>query len=306
MLAVKPSIAVLLAAYNGMAWIEEQLASIQAQQHVRVTLFISVDESSDGTQSWCERYAQQHFNVHVLPKPGRLGGAAKNFFRLFKDVDLAPFDLIALADQDDRWHTDKLQRAAECLLSSQHDAYSSNVTAFWPNGRHQLLDKAQPQVAHDYLFEAAGPGCTYVLKAGLANEFKSCLLAKWSMVQAVTLHDWFLYAFARSQGFSWYIDPRPGLDYRQHASNQVGANVGVKSLWLRLHRIRNGWWFGQVNMIASLLGHPWPLLGNRSTPSPGVLIALAFQAGQCRRRKRDQWLFRIVCILTALPGRVKP
>ncbi len=42
-------IAVLLAAYNGMEWIEEQIASILSQKGVSIKIFISVDLSSDRT-----------------------------------------------------------------------------------------------------------------------------------------------------------------------------------------------------------------------------------------------------------------
>lgn len=51
MSSVFPKVAVLLAAYNGMAWIEAQLDSILKQANVCVSVFISVDTSSDGTGS---------------------------------------------------------------------------------------------------------------------------------------------------------------------------------------------------------------------------------------------------------------
>ena len=46
-----PKVAVLLAAYNGMQWIEEQLTSILGQSAVDVTVYISIDPSTDGTES---------------------------------------------------------------------------------------------------------------------------------------------------------------------------------------------------------------------------------------------------------------
>jgi rhamnosyltransferase len=55
-----PRVAVLLAAYNGMAWIEQQVASILAQTGVVVTIYISIDPSSDGTEAWCNEYAISH------------------------------------------------------------------------------------------------------------------------------------------------------------------------------------------------------------------------------------------------------
>jgi len=294
---VKPKVAVLLAAYNGMTWIEQQLSSIQAQQYVELTIFISVDASIDGTQSWCAAYSQQHENVRLLPECGRLGGAGKNFFRLLRDIDFSAFEFVALADQDDQWHGEKLHRAVLQLQSGAFQGYSSNVTAFWADGRRLLLDKAQPQVAWDHLFEAAGPGCTYTFTSQLAIAFQAHLHAHWRAVQDVALHDWFLYAFARSNGFAWFIDPVPSMDYRQHDANVVGANTGWKSFKARWDLVRSGWWLQQVLLISSLCGHPWEVLRERTGGIRLTLFRLVRHARQCRRKPRDQWLFSLLCLL---------
>ncbi|WP_095196498.1 glycosyltransferase [Pseudomonas sp. Irchel 3A7] len=299
-----PKVAVLLAAYNGMQWIEEQIVSIFAQTAVDVTLYISIDPSTDGTEAWCAAYAVKHPGIILLPDSGRFGGASRNFFRLLRDVDVESYDFVALADQDDIWHTDKLQRATQSLTSRGVDAYSSNVTAFWPDGGTLLLDKAQPQVEWDYLFEAAGPGCTYVMSKQLVGSLKSAMLANWHQLQGVSLHDWYFYAFARSHGFLWFIDPVPTMEYRQHERNQVGANTGLSPMMARYKTIHDGWWFGQVQLIATLVepkrkpvGMDWPL--SRRTQ----LMKLSFSAWQCRRRVRDKILFFFICWATALIGK---
>ncbi|WP_460120625.1 glycosyltransferase [Pseudomonas sp. H3_G09] len=299
-----PKVAVLLAAFNGMRWIEEQLASILCQADVNVSIFISVDPSNDGTEAWCASYAACHPRITVLPAVGRFGGASRNFFRLIRDVDFASYDYVAFCDQDDIWHPDKLQRAIQSLSAQQVDAYSSNVRAFWPDGKECVLDKAQPQVEWDFLFEAAGPGCTYVLSKRLAFAIKARMLANWQQLQQVSLHDWYCYAFARSHGYRWYIDPQPSMDYRQHENNQVGANTGLRSLVSRYKTIHDGWWFNQVQLIAILVGQDnesfvqaWLSLGRRQ------MIKLSFSAGRCRRRTRDKVFFFLICWATALLGK---
>jgi rhamnosyltransferase len=298
-----PKVAVLLAAYNGMQWIEEQLVSILSQSEVDVMVYISVDRSTDGTQSWCENYAAEHPRVIALPDAGTFGGAARNFFRLIRDIDFDAYDFIAFADQDDIWRVDKLLRATSTINYHQVDAYSSNVMAFWPDGRRHLLDKAQPQVAWDYLFEAAGPGCTYVFKKCFALSLKKSIFQNWKQLQNVSLHDWYFYAFARSHGYRWYIDPMPTMEYRQHESNQVGANKGLSSLVSRYKTIHDGWWFNQVRMIALLVGQDndpfvkmWLRLQRRQ------LMKLSFSAWKCRRRMRDKVFFFCICWATALLG----
>jgi len=298
-----PQVAVLLAAYNGMQWIEKQLTSILGQSAVDVTVHISIDPSTDGTEAWCEAYAAEHPEVLVLPAAGSFGGASRNFFRLIRDVDFEGYDFVAFADQDDVWHTDKLQRAVHAIQIYQVDAYSSNVTAFWPDGKTHLLDKAQPQVEWDFLFEAAGPGCTYVMSKSLADSLKVSMLANWQQLQDVTLHDWYCYAFARSHSYRWYIDPEPSMNYRQHERNQVGANKGLSPLIARYKTIHDGWWFNQVQLIAHLVGQgtdpfvrTWLKLRRRH------LMTLSFSAWRCRRRVRDKVFFFCICWVTALIG----
>jgi rhamnosyltransferase len=239
----------------------------------------------------------------VLPDANRFGGASRNFFRLIRDVDFDGYDFVAFADQDDIWYPDKLHRATQALQARGVDAYSSNVTAFWPNGRTLLLDKAQPQVAWDFLFEAAGPGCTYVFRKSLIEALKGSMLANWQQLQGVTLHDWYFYAFARSHGYRWYIDPLPSMDYRQHERNQVGANTGLSPLIARYKTIHDGWWFGQVHLIADLVGQgAKPFKGVLLQLRRTELMKLSFSAWQCRRRVRDKIFFFFICWFTALMG----
>jgi Glycosyltransferases involved in cell wall biogenesis len=296
-----PKVAVLLAAYNGMPWLEEQLDTLQKQRAVALSIFISVDASSDDTEAWCATYAQQNANTTLLAPAGPFGAAAGNFFRLIRDVDFSGFDYVAFSDQDDLWHPDKLHRAVSTLKSSDHDAYSSNVIAFWPNGRRQLLDKAQPQVRWDYLFEAAGPGCTYVITRRLASALKASVRAQWELITRLDLHDWYCYAFARAHGLRWFIDPVPGLDYRQHDHNQIGANTGLASFKARFDRIMDNWWPEQVMLIRHLAGNGPMLTGKKSKRL--WFLALIPKAAQCRRRTRDKFLFVIVCLVIALKRR---
>lgn len=298
-----PHVAVLLAAYNGMSWIEEQLASILAQSNVQVSVFISVDPSTDSTESWCADYALTHPNVTLLLPAGPFKGAARNFFRLVRDVDFSPYHFVSFSDQDDIWYPDKLERAIAKLRSDDIDGYSSNVVAFWPNGRRMLVDKAQPQVQWDHLFEAAGPGCTYVLKPALAAGFKRLIVDEWERVQEVALHDWFCYAYARSHGFKWLIDPVPGMDYRQHADNQVGVNAGLAQSMVRLRKMWQGWWFEQVRLIGDLVGQDLPPSLREIPLKEPRLFSDVLNAGRYRRRRRDQIAVALILVCKGLISR---
>ncbi|WP_207385043.1 glycosyltransferase [Legionella fairfieldensis] len=299
----RPKCAVLLAVYNGMQYIEEQVQTILNQTGVCVTIFVSIDVSSDGSEEWFSNLAERDPRIVLLPYGVKFGGAAKNFFRLIRDVDFSQFDYIAFSDQDDLWYLDKLYKASVFLKKNAFHAYSSNVMAFWPNGRKMLVNKAQSQKTWDFLFEAAGPGCTYVISVKLMSAIKERLIKNWDIVQQVSLHDWYCYAFARANGYQWFIDPAPSMLYRQHGKNQVGVNTGVKAYLNRIKQIKNGWWLTQAYLVASLVDlgshsfvKSWSKLGRVD------LLRLATCAFQCRRRLQEQLFFFFICLTLAITG----
>ena len=296
-----PSVAVCLAAYNGVNWLREQLDSILAQDGVEVTVFVSVDFSLDGTEQMIDAAAEIDSRIVVLPHGQRFGGAARNFFRILYDVDFSKFDYVGFSDQDDIWYPDKMIRAHQAVLHKNANAYSSNVLAFWSSGRRMLIRKSQHQKRWDFLFEAAGPGCTYVLQRELALKIQALLRARWQEVQAIGLHDWFIYAFARANGYRWVIDDYAGMLYRQHESNQVGVNSGVRAFFQRARKVLNGWGLIQAALIAQLIGLGDDSFVKRWAGGRRVgLLWLAFHAWQCRRRVRDQIIFSLSCIALCL------
>ena len=248
-----PSVAVLLAAYNGMEWIEEQVSSILSQKSISIEIFISVDLSNDKTHEWCQGLAGKNAHVKVLPYGEKFGGAAKNFFRLIRDVDFSCFDYVALSDQDDIWDSSKLHHAIRTIEQDSLDGYSSDVIAFWSNGREKLVKKSFPQKKFDYFFEAAGPGCTYVLKQQPTQKFKKFLIKNWENINCIESHDWLIYAFFRSRGMSWCIDSEPLMLYRQHESNQVGSNFGFLAYLKRIKMVKSGWYRSEVRKISEII-----------------------------------------------------
>lgn len=296
-----PRFAVCLAAYNGMSYVAEQVESILSQQGVSLQIFVSVDVSTDGTEAFLLEWAKSEERLTILPGGRRFGGAGPNFYRLLHDVDLRVFDYLSFADQDDVWHAEKLVRAHRVLSESGAAGYSSNFTAFWPTGVERFVNKANPQRAWDFLFESAGPGCTYVLRADLAGELQEFIRGADVRLLKVDYHDWLTYAFARSRNFRWEIDNWSSMRYRQHASNQIGVNSGWRSFWHRVRKILGGYGFAQSALIADLIrpGSALLMLRPRLAGRLGYL-SMAFRAPQYRRRPLDQVLFFVSCFLLAI------
>ena len=300
---VLPSVAACLAAFNGMRYLPQQVNSILSQTGVLVTLYVSVDCSSDGTEDWFRQLQETEHRVVLLPCGEVFGGAAPNFFRLIRDVDFSAFDYVAYADQDDIWLPEKLCRATEQLIETGSDGYSSDVMAFWESGRSAYIRKSYPQRQWDYLFESAGPGCTFVMRRDLALKLQAALRQNPQGVREVGLHDWFTYAFARAHNHPWVIDRYASLMYRQHEGNQVGVNAGVSALLWRVRKILDGWGLNQARMIAKFTGadrspfaRQW-LAGGRI-----ALLHLALQARNCRRKPLDRFWFAASCLALALVG----
>jgi len=301
-----PKIVILLAAFNGKQWLKQQIDSILNQKNSNLTIFISIDPSTDNTESLCRKLAEADMEVSILPDIGKFGGAAPNFFRLIHDVDFSDCDYIAFSDQDDIWHPDKLSRAVQMLTANNCDGYSSNFTAFWSDGREMLVNKAQSQTKWDYLFQSPGPGCTFVLTKKLAIELQSFIRKNKKEMTLVWLHDWFIYAFTRSKHYQWYIDSYSSLLYRQHDNNQVGVNIGYKAFLHRMRFVLSGKALDQSSLLATLCGlENNPFVKRWHKHSRLGLLYLAFQATKCRRKRSEQAMFLCSCLLLAIVGQKK-
>ena len=298
-----PSVAVCLAAFNGVCYLPQQLESIFRQVDVAVTVFVSVDVSTDGTEEWFRQLQVTELRLVLLPCGQKFGGAAPNFFRLLRDVDFAAFDYVAYADQDDIWLPEKLKRATDRLAETGAHGYSSDIMAFWESGKRIYIKKSYPQRQWDYLFESAGPGCTFVLRRSLALEVQAVVLQKPQRMQSVGLHDWFTYAFARAHNRHWLIDDYASLMYRQHGDNQVGVNAGFLALLWRARKVLSGWGLNQARLIAQLIGaSDMPFVQQWMGGGRIAMLSLVLQAPHCRRKPLDRLWFAVSCLALALIG----
>src|SRR6478735_5285628 len=93
-------LSVVLACFNGLPFMEEQLASIGAQTRLPDELVICDDQSTDGTWDLIERYVRDSsFCVKPIRNPVQLG-PARNFSN---GVLRSTGDIVVFSDQDDWW-----------------------------------------------------------------------------------------------------------------------------------------------------------------------------------------------------------
>lgn len=276
-------VGVLMATYNGAAWLDEQLASIAGQTGVTPKLIVSDDHSSDASVSIVAAWNDRLEVVQLPTSAERFGTANHNFMRLVRDAQIADCDYVALADQDDIWQPNKLSRAVEILRDRAADAYSSNVTAFWDGGRSRVIVQSRPQKRYDHLFQAPGPGCTFVMSRKRFEELQIWVRQNYLELTRVRAHDWMIYLFARERGWIWTIDGFSGLDYRQHHSNEMGVHVGWRASLKRWKRLADGSFRCDVKQIAHVAGHNSTVTRRLQRFRFLDRVWLASQAGQFRR-----------------------
>jgi rhamnosyltransferase len=267
-----------LATYNGASWIREQFESILAQQDVDVRVVVRDDCSSDGTRLELARFASDE-RVRVGTAASASGSAARNFLALIDENPAGQCDLVAFADQDDRWNADKLIRASRMLTTTAAAGYSSATLAVWEDGRQQVLKPSGLPTDTDFLFEGAGQGCTFVLTAALYEKVRRFLATHRPLIEQLHYHDWLTYALARSWGLQWCFDAQPSMTYRQHEGNDTGARGTFGGIVRRFARIRDGWYGTQLRTIAAACA--------AASPENGTVCAWGHEVLQpdCWRRR---------------------
>jgi glycosyltransferase involved in cell wall biosynthesis len=226
-------VSVALCTCNGSRFIAEQVDTICRQTLPAAEIVLRDDASEDDTvtrarEVWERCRAERPEatpEMRIAVHPRRLG-VAKNFATALADCG---GDLIALSDQDDRWHPERLER-----LVARMDAQPSTLLL---HGDARLVD-AQGQWLGKTLFEALGMSDAELRKisegrafevlldrnlvTGAATIFRRGLLEAALPIPAHWVHDEWLGAIAAAMG-SLDVEQVPLLDYRQHGGNQIGA-----------------------------------------------------------------------------------
>lgn len=251
---------VILASFNGVKYIEEQIFSILTQEDVNITLFVFDDGSNDGTIDLLfSKFSTSTTNVKIIQNSIPTGSAANNFLQAIKTIDdkiIGAHDYIALSDQDDIWLPNKLREAGKRLKKERSDLYMSNLI-LWNESLNStsIIKKSFKQKKYDYLFEGGSAGCTYVMSKQLINVIKNTInkveYKNWNFFS----HDWFIYFVARINGLCVFIDDRAFMRYRIHQTNVHGQlnTFSFYALKERLKLIMNGWFYYQAKGFVNLL-----------------------------------------------------
>lgn len=130
------TISIVLPLYNGARYICETLASLEAQTVSDAELIVVNDGSTDESPAMIEQYCSQSRSpvlqrLTLLNRPNRGVASARNC-----GIDSAAGTWIALLDQDDLWHEEKLARLL-AAVNKQPDLswHYSAFKRFYDDGR---------------------------------------------------------------------------------------------------------------------------------------------------------------------------
>ena len=223
---ILPTVSVCLATYNGERYLREQIDSILPQLSSADELVVSDDGSVDSTPEILRSYGE---HLRIVGQ-SRVGGVVPNFERALR---AAGGDWIVLADQDDVWLPQRLERLREQLTKA--DLVLSNaevVDASLNRSGQTLFDQLNPTISYwRNLQKNAFVGCCMA--------FRRSLLDRALPFPADTpWHDWLIALLGCAEGRVKLID-EPLLLYRRHVANVSAtggrsANSTFTKLGLRL------------------------------------------------------------------------
>jgi glycosyltransferase involved in cell wall biosynthesis len=221
------SIEVVLPTYNGVLYLETQIASIYNQTLRPERVLLRDDGSSDGTQSLiCQLQQRYGAWLQVLPVDGNLGCVA-NVNRLLQATK-APY--VALADQDDFWFPQKLEQSFK-RLQQMEEQYGSE-TPLLVHSDLELVDKDGTPLGYSYIErQHLDPLRTASIDLALTNVVTGCtvLLNRALLEKALpipfqaVMHDWWLALVASAFGRIELL-AHATVQYRQHGVNLIGAH----------------------------------------------------------------------------------
>lgn len=224
------SVSIAMCTYNGEKYLQEQLDSIVAQTRLPDELVICDDGSTDKTVTIIKDFATKaNFPVYLHINNCNLG-STKNFE---KAISLCVGDIIFLADQDDVWLGNKLEKIETIFINSpETDAIftdalvvderlrriSSSLWAeigFDKEKQNKILSKD----AFELLAEGnVATGATVAFR----KKYKDHVLPiPDDFSNQFRIHDgWIMLAISSIGKIA--IVSEPLIAYRQHENNQIG------------------------------------------------------------------------------------
>ena len=245
-------ISVALISYNGEKYIRHQLESILCQLPQDGEVEVSDDGSIHATRQIVDEMAQADNRLRLVDGPCK--GVIKNMENAIAHTKVYDIwkkktksegevcrDYLFMADQDDEWMPDKIEKVVKAFEEKQVDLVMHDVRVM--NG--DLTEELMPS-----FFEYRG-SCVGFWKNLIKNRYMGCAMALRAERLAdsipipdnVPMHDQWIGMKNDLHGKGGYCLPEQLLLYRRHGGNV--SDFDKNSLWVM---IKN-----RVNLLIKLL-----------------------------------------------------
>ncbi len=201
---------VCMATYNGEKYLKEQIESILANLKQEDELLVSDDGSADDTWEILCQYRKKDPRIRLLHGPGT--GVIANFESV---VRRAGGDILFLADQDDVWEPDKIDRVLACFQKTGCSVVVHDADMMDAEGR-----KTMPSF---FEWRGSGPGAARnIVKnsyIGCCMAFRRKLLGRILPIpKNIEMHDQWIGVWGDLCGGSFFLDEAL-IHYRRHGDN---------------------------------------------------------------------------------------
>ncbi len=222
---------IVAAVYQGAPYLEEFLASLQAQTHEAWRLWVRDDGSTDDSVAIIAGVAATDPRIRLHPADGGRLGATRGFAWLLEQVpDAAPY--VMFADQDDIWLPGKIARTLEAMQAAEaaapgpvlvhtdlavvDDELREIHPSFW---RFSHVDP-EPATLRRLVVQNVVTGATAMVNRSLRERVGP-------IPDGALYHDWWLACAAAVFGRIVAVREATIL-YRQHTANVVGARPAAR------------------------------------------------------------------------------
>ena len=226
---------IVLATYNGDAYLAQQLSSIQHSEHYHQwinRIIVSDDGSSDNTQKIVEQLQKQDSKITWVENTGQTKGPKSNFSF---GVGESNANYIMLCDQDDIWLPTKIEKSIQKIKEAEQKLGSQTPILVFSDV--QIVDENLNEISPSYFTlkhiskdwylnfdnlcqQNVVSGCSLICNRALIDK-------AFPIPESAYMHDWWLAMVASRCGYIGFID-QALMQYRQHDHNNIGANKRTK------------------------------------------------------------------------------
>jgi glycosyltransferase involved in cell wall biosynthesis len=215
-------VSIAICTYNGDKYLDQQLDSILNQTYGNIAEIVCVDDGSqDDTIKILKDYQQFDARIKIFENETNLG-YIRNFERA---LILCSNDYIALADQDDLWYPEKIERLM--------NAIGDNLMVYSDS---DYIDEQNRKIGKKMSDFRRLRACNSCLNLALFNGISGHAMIVRKELIKMTIpfslkipHDYWMAFFAAQYGSMAYVDESL-VGYRQHTGNSLGGiGMGKKS-----------------------------------------------------------------------------